>query len=113
MVRNKVIEWMGSSYRDLNALPAEARQKLGYQLGLVQLGYDPHDWKPFETVGASAREIRVRLDNNQYRSIYVAKFEEAVYVLHCFVKKEQQTSKHDVDIAKARYKEVMRLRSKP
>lgn len=109
-MRNKIIQWMGSSYRDLVGLPEEARQKLGYQLGLVQLGSDPHDWKPFETVGASAREIRVRIDNNQYRSIYVAKFEEAIYVLHCFMKKEEQTSKHDVEIAKLRYKEVVRLR---
>jgi phage-related protein len=112
-MNSKVLRWMGSSYRDLNSLPAEARRKLGYQLGLVQLGYEPHDWKPFETVGSSAREIRVRIDNNQYRSIYVAKFEEAIYVLHCFVKKEEQTSKHDVEIAKLRYKEVVRLRSLP
>lgn len=113
VTKQKTIRWIGSTYSDLVAFPGEARRLLGYQLGLVQLGFDPRDWKPFESVGAGVREIRVRIDNNQYRSIYVAKFDEAIYVLHCFMKKEEKTSRHDVEIAKIRYKEVLKSRSKP
>ena len=42
--------------------------------------------------------------------IYVAKFEEAVYVLHCFQKKTQATSKQDKDIAATRYRAVVNTR---
>jgi phage-related protein len=38
--------------------------------------------------------------------MYVAKFEEAVYVLHCFQKKSQATRKQDRAIAAARYRAV-------
>ena len=33
----------------------------------------------------------------------VAKFERAIYVLHCFQKKTQKTSKADLDVARLRY----------
>lgn len=49
-------------------------------------------------------------EGNQYRIFYVAKFDEAVFVLHSFVKKTQKTAKHDVDLAKARYASAMRWR---
>ena len=42
--------------------------------------------------------------------MYVAKFGEAVYVLHCFKKKSNKTSKNDIDIAKTRYKHVLQER---
>ena len=45
-----------------------------------------------------------------YRVMYVAKFEEAIYVLHCFQKKTQATSKQDKAIAGARYRAVMSAR---
>jgi phage-related protein len=49
-------------------------------LGKVQAGLDPTDWKPFGDVGAGTREIRIRDVNGVYRVMYVAKFEEAIYV---------------------------------
>nr|WP_256377072.1 type II toxin-antitoxin system RelE/ParE family toxin [Nitrosospira multiformis] len=42
----------------------------------------------------------------------MAKFEEAIYVLHCFHKKTQATSKHDEDIAQIRYRAVIKKRSR-
>lgn len=48
-------------------------------------------------------EIRVHADG-EYRVLYVAKFEEAVYVLHAFAKKTQRTSKPDIDLAAARFR---------
>jgi predicted XRE-type DNA-binding protein len=62
------------------------------------------DWKPMSTVGAGAGEIRIKDEAGIYRVIYVAKFEEAVYVLHVFEKKTQKTRKADIALAKARYK---------
>ena len=78
---------MGSSYRDLLDFPEEPRRDAGFQLGRVQAGLDPDDWRPFDDVGAGTREIRVKDLGGTFRVMYVAKFEEAIYVLHCFQKK--------------------------
>ena len=79
-------------------------------MGKVQAGLEPADLKPFDDVGAGTREIRIREASGIYRVIYVAKFEEAIYVLHCFQNKTQVTSKHDRAIAAARYRAVCNLR---
>jgi phage-related protein len=65
----------------------------------------PTDWKPMATVGAGVAEIRIR-GRLEHRIIYIAKFEEAVYVLHAFRKVSQRTSAADLDLARARLKEV-------
>lgn len=80
---------------------------MGYQLDLVQRGLDPDDWKPMPSVGSGACEIRVRDDAGAYRTIHVAKFEDAIHVLHCFHKKTQRTSRKDLDLAASRYRELM------
>ena len=61
-----------------------------------------------ETVGVGVKEIRIRFEKS-YRVFYVAKFSEAVYVLHAFVKKTQKTSKKDIDLTVERYKALTRL----
>jgi phage-related protein len=110
MADEKQIRWVGSSYEDLLEFPKDARKEAGFQLGKVQAGLEPTDWKPFESVGAGAREIRIRDASGTYRVIYVAKFEEAIYVLHCFQKKTQATSKQDLAVATARYRAIVRMR---
>ena len=57
-------------------------------------------------VGAGACEIRVREESGAYRVIYVARFEDAVYVLHAFQKKTQKTARSDLDLAKQRYRDA-------
>ena len=106
----KEIRWAGSSYDDLIAFPKAPRKQAGFQLGKVQAGLDPTDWKPFDEIGAGTREIRIGDTKGIFRVMYVAKFEEAVYVLHFFQKKTQATSKQDKDIATARYRAVVSAR---
>ena len=79
-------------------------------MGKVQAGLDPTDWKPFDDMGPGTKEIRIKDASGIFRVLYVAKFEEAVYVLHCFQKKSQVTSKRDKDIATARYRAVINAR---
>jgi phage-related protein len=110
MENEKEIRWIGSSYRDLLAFPRDARKEAGFQLGKVQAGIDPTDWKPFDEVGEGTREIRIKDERGIYRVMYVAKFEEAIYVLHCFQKKTQSTSTQDKTIAEARYRAVASTR---
>jgi len=61
-----------------------------------------------KTVGAGVREIRVRDAAGAFRVIYIATLADAVYVLHAFQKKSQATSKRDLDLAIARFKDLMR-----
>jgi phage-related protein len=77
----------------------------------VQFGLDPDHWKPFNEVGSGVREIIVDQQDGWYRVMYVAKFEEAVYVLHCFKKKTNATTKQDKAIAKARFDGVIAERA--
>lgn len=91
--------------------PKEPRREAGFQLGKVQVGLDATDWKPFDEVGAGSKEIRVKDESGIFRVLYVAKFGEAIYVLHCFQKKTQATSNKDKTIAEARYRTVLNLRT--
>ena len=100
----KDVRFVGSSLDDLKNFPAGARREAGFELSNVQSGLQPSDWKPMSTVGAGAGGIRIKDEAGIYRVVYVAKFEDAVYVLHAFEKKTQKTRKGDIALAKARYK---------
>ena len=104
----KPVEFRGSSLDDLRAFPLLARREAGHQIDRVQNGYEPDDWKPMNTVGKGVKEIRVRDTTGAFRVIYVAKFTDAVYVLHCFQKKTEKTSKADVDLAAKRYRDLLK-----
>jgi phage-related protein len=110
MEDEKQIRWVGSAYDDLLAFPKDTRKEAGFQLGKVQAGLEPTDWKPFDHVGAGTKEIRLQDASGIFRVMYVAKFEEAIYVLHCFQKKTQATSKQDRAIVGARYRAVVNAR---
>ena len=101
----KALRFVGSSLDDLKNFPAEARREAGFELDAVQRGLMPADFKPMLAVGAGAYEIRVRV-LGEWRIIYVAKFERAVYVLHAFQKKTQKTRKEDIELAARRYRLV-------
>jgi phage-related protein len=106
----KPVVWVGSTYRELLSFPAGARREIGFQLGLVQNGGTPAGSKPMEQVGSGTFELRtVTNEGGQiiHRVFYVAKFPEAVYVLHAFQKTTQTTSKHDIDLGRDRYKEML------
>ena len=106
MSNQKPVDFRGSSLEDLRAFPTNARREAGHQLDQVQSGQEPDDWKPMNSVGHGVREIRIRDETGAFRVIYIAKFADAVYVLHCFQKKTEKTSKTDVDLATKRYREL-------
>lgn len=111
----KPIDWRGSSLSDLKdekLFSEDARKEAGHQLSQVQAGLEPDHWKPFDTVGHGTKEIVIDVEDGWYRVMYVAKFSEAVYVLHCFKKKTNATSQKDVKIAAARYDVVIAERKK-
>ena len=61
------------------------------------------------SIGQGVKEIRIHVEG-EFRVLYIAKYEEAIYVLHAFQKKTQKTPKRDIDIAKTRFRELERER---
>jgi len=105
MVTVKPLKFLGSSLDDLRNFPDEARRAAGFELRAVQSGLDPSDWKPMQTIGPGVNEIRIHV-LREWRIIYVAKFRDAVYVLHAFQKKTRKTSRQDIDLAQERYRRI-------
>lgn len=101
----KDLHFVGTSLDDLSRFPDDARRAAGFELWQVQNGLDPSDWKAMNSVGHGVREVRISA-GGQWRVLYVAKFAQAVYVLHAFGKKSQRTAQSDLDLAALRYKEV-------
>ncbi len=100
------VEFLGDALSRMRDFPESARKEAGVQLHKIQLGLDPSDWKPMASIGAGVREIRIRDEAGIFRVIYVTKIKDAVYVLHAFQKKTQQTAKQDLDLAISRFKQI-------
>jgi phage-related protein len=110
-VVGKSLIWVGRALARVRSFPAGARREAGHQLYQVQLGLDPGDWKPMASVGPGVVEIRVH-EGGEYRVLYLAKFAEAVYVLHAFEKRTRQTRKADIDLARENLAAVVRHRKR-
>ena len=102
------LEWIGSSHKDLMALPAGVRRHFGFALSLAQAG-DRHDsakvLKGFG--GTGVLEVVEDDAGGTYRAVYTVRFVEAVFVLHCFQKKSKRgiaTPKEDMNIIHSRLK---------
>jgi phage-related protein len=106
----KPITWLGRSKKVIQGFPVQTRRDAGYQLYRVQQGLVPSDWKPMPSLGSGAMEIRLHRPH-EHRIIYVAKFDEAVYVLHAFEKKTQKTPKQELANAEKVYRELLSRRS--
>ena len=106
----KSVHFVGTSRDDLRQFPDSAQETAGFQLFKVQQGKEPDDWKPMPTVGPGVQEIRVRDERGAFRVFYVAKFEEAVYVLHVFQKRSHKTARADLDLSKSRYIDLLKWR---
>ena len=78
----------------------------------MQDGREANDWKPMPSVGLGVNEIRVR-GGGAFRLVYVARFPEAVYVLHAFQKKSRKTAPGDIELARKRFRALVRERKWP
>jgi phage-related protein len=101
----KPLNFVGSSLDALRNFPDEARRAAGFELRAVQDGLEPSDWKPMPAIGPGVKEIRIHV-LGEWRVIYVAKFRDAVYVLHSFQKRTRRTSPHDIELARRRYRQI-------
>lgn len=107
----KPIVWQGSSLDDLRDFPEDARASAGRELRKVQFGLPPADWKFINQWGPGVAEIRLDGRDGAWRVVYVARFREAIYVLHGFQKTSQHTEKRDTELIPSRYHELLQMRS--
>jgi phage-related protein len=108
--------WEGTSKQDLLTFPKQALEDLGGMLQAVQDGLEPANYKYMAAVGPGAMELRatkVGPQQREFRAIYVAKFDDAIYVLHAFEKKTQKTPKSDIQLAETRYRTLAGRLGKP
>ena len=109
---DKSINWRGSSLKDLSAMPGTVRTKFGYVLRMAQQRLRHEDVKSLKGFEPASVEVLEDYDGDTYRAIYTAKFEDVVYVLHCFKKKStsgRNLPKPDRETIEARLTEVRRI----
>lgn len=102
------LEWIGTSRKDMEALPLPVRRAFGYALYAAQMGESPPDTKPLRGFGgAGVVEVLEDWRGNTYRAVYTVRFAGKVYVLHVFQKKSKrgiETPKQDLDLNKGTIK---------
>ena len=108
----KPLKWMGSSKRDLDAMPEEVKDVFGHAIDLAQAGGKHQDAKAMGGFGsAGVLEVVEDHRSDTYRAVYTIKFSGWVYVLHCFQKKSKsgiKTPKEDITLITTRLKAAKR-----
>lgn len=107
----KDIIFHGDVIDRLRRFSADARRQAGFQLFKAQRGLTPDDWTPIPEVGLGVHEIRLRTDDEVLRVMYVARFADAVHVLHAFEQDAGNTSRKEVVLAGARFNSLHREES--
>ena len=106
--RVRPLYWVGSSKKDLLALPEEVVDVFGYALYLAQIGKKHDQAKPLKGFGsAGVLEVVEDWQGSAYRAVYTVRFRCGVFVLHVFQKKAKRgiaTRKADLDLIRDRLK---------
>ena len=107
------VVWEGDSLDVIPSFPKKVRSYLGADLHRLQLGDMPLDSRPMKSIGKRVFELRQQDAGGWYRLVYLAKIENAIYVLHCFAKQSRKTPQRELETATARLKNVMtRIRTR-
>lgn len=99
------IKWEGDSNEEIRTWPKDVRADVGLELDRLDNYETPLKSKPMGDVLPGVREIMEQDEWLWYRLFYWL-HEGWVYVLHCFNKKTNKTSKSDISLAKERMKIV-------
>jgi phage-related protein len=107
----KPLHWVGSSKKDLLAMPSDVVDVFGFALHLAQSGKKHEQAKPLKGFGgASVLEVVEDHMGDTFRAVYMVKIAERVYVLHCFQKKSSkgiETPRQDIDLIRERLKATL------
>jgi len=93
----------------LRSFPDDVRREMGKAIFDLQKGAKlsmPLS-RPMPSVAASVEELRIKDRSGAYRVFYFAKLETAVVIFHAFQKKTAKTPPHEIELARARLKEML------
>lgn len=111
----KALVWIGSSKRDLIAMPIALRKDFGVALDIAQQGLTPEGAKLLKGKVAGATQLSEDYRGDTWRAVYTVELEDWLYVLHCFQKKSKkgaETPKADLDLIETRLKAARALHAK-
>ena len=100
--------------QEVRKWPEQVQEDLGHELERVQWNKQPIHYREMASIGPGVRELKVVEDatKSQFRAIYIAKFKEAVYVLHVITSKtSEKTSPSDIELAQKRLKALVKWRA--
>ena len=106
------IHWHGNSLEIVRAFPRSVRIALGHELHLLEKSARPTHCRSMRQVGVGAWEIRIAVKEGAFRLVYVVASGTSVHVLHAFSKKTRRTPRADIELARTRYRRLVRDRSK-
>ncbi len=97
--------WVGSAKDELREFPEAVKDDIGTALSVAQFGGKHPKAKPWKGEGPGVLEVVADHRSDTYRTVYMVKFEHAIYVLHAFQKKSpkgRKTAQSDVDLISRR-----------
>jgi len=106
------IRWEGDSNKEIRNWPEDVKGQFGLELDRLENFEEPLHSKPMAPALPGTNEIFRQDADLWYRLIYWL-HSGWIYVLHCFTKKTNKTSKGDVEKAKQRMKLVGKRNDAP
>ena len=100
------IAWLGDSLDVVRGYGEGVRRSIGSELRLLQSGQKPLHARSLSTVGRGVWELKISETGGEFRVVYVVKRDDRIYVLHAFQKKTQKTARHEIELARNRFKEI-------
>jgi phage-related protein len=101
------LNWVGDAREAVSAFPHEIKTVLGFSLRRIQQGLSPKcDSRRMESIGQGVWELKASDERTWYRVIYLTRIGNAIYVLHAFEKSSRKTDRRDLEIAKARFRQI-------
>ena len=101
------LHFEGDSLEVLSGFPDEVKRTLGFSLRQLQIGRQPtSQTRSMISIGAGVYELKEADERAWYRTIYLSKVGNTIYVLHCFEKENRKTDRRDLEVAKHRLKRV-------
>lgn len=96
-----------ASLKEFQNFPDDIKQIFGYALDEVQRGLQPSiQHKHLKGYKWSGVYELIENGSPAYRTIYCAKFNDTVYILHSFEKTTNGTDHHAMSVALERYKNI-------
>ena len=101
------LHFEGDSLEVLSSFPDEIKRAFGFSLRQLQIGRQPTSaTRSMASIGAGVFELKEADERTWYRTVYLSRVGNVIYVLHCFEKNSRKTDRRDVEIAKSRLKNV-------